>query len=227
MWKKENQGQHEIKALIHYISSYSWVLWTGLPLWNWALGKKKVETTKNVWVLSSRRNQRRKIAERNNANGTNKPCSWFPKCKKKKKNKLHNRGCCQKPHRGWDEATWKNVGVLTLQNGVPLPLSLVPPSTQLPKALQESMVEKLYTKYFWTLQNLQQVSGQNFCLFLWCQRFFSMEVGGTVLITKLVDTGTKKALGGQHHRWKWSDKFNRLAMMFLVFDLKQYMKLAG
>lgn len=54
-----------------------------------------------------------------------------------------------------------------------------------------------------------------------------MEVGGTVLITKLVDTGTKKALGGQHHRWKWSDKFNRLAMMFLVFDLKQYMKLAG
>lgn len=54
-----------------------------------------------------------------------------------------------------------------------------------------------------------------------------MEVGGTVLITKHVDTGTKKSLGRQHHRVKWSDKFNRLAVMFLVFDLKQDMKLAG
>lgn len=43
---------------------------------------------------------------------------------------------------------------------------------------------------------IQQLSRQNFLLSD-CQHFSGMEVHGTVLITKLVDRGTKEALGGQ------------------------------
>lgn len=49
--------------LIHYISTYSWVLWIGQPLWNWALGKRKMETTWGFFLWEGIREEEKLLKE--------------------------------------------------------------------------------------------------------------------------------------------------------------------